>query len=665
MLFICYRDGDSLHLALNSFNLVKIQNILKPGSEEMKAATEIMHLMQKTEQLQYYSTHLTPLEAALRLGNYNICKRLIDEGAISLPINKNKHLLRHAFEGGNFKVAKLLLKAGASFWLEFEHKLPLYFALNNKSCCEDIVKTMVEAGFPPNEIINKLYGQTALHIAAKMNHPSVVEYLLSELKLDPDVRDILGQAPIHYATENNNNTITEMLVIYGAKIDIECYNNFTPLFYMIAHGKLSTVKQLLSLGSNIQHVSGQTMSLSPLHFATALHQLKIVKLLLEREANVDWVIPENRETVIHTAARAKCDTLATKIAIDCIIELLIKEKANLSLRDAFGWTPLQVAVRSNNTSLAKVLISNGSQLNEAIENEEGSQIPFHTVATTCNKELINACLEYGGDYLKQNDEGLYPAQAAMVVTMLHAETCRDPNCKQSSGEPTDDCTGVFKTFLRKGFPLELLTKINWGSGGKPICPKEVTDLMSKQLLLFTGVRQNQLKHVERAIEQKAEIKACSVDMPYPLHFLASKGSSTILSMFLARGVNVNALNAKGKTPLHLAAEFGHQECCMILLGFGAVYNPTSTKCPQTPLQLAEEKKHENIVNMFKDISRPFRHLKRGNFNAKSLRDSDNFLVILNCCNRKGQTLLGRAIANDLKDTVQELMTMRISLWPIT
>lgn len=657
IVFVCYRkQAESLHRALKAYKVERVKIILMPyGPAVIKAATDIINLMQHTEQLQDSSTHLTPLEAAIRLGDYTICKHLIDEGAMKIPANKHKNLLRHAFEGGHFKVAKLLLEAGASVWMEYEGMLSLCLALNNKHCTEDIVKSIIEAGFPHNEIIHKPHNQTALHVAVLMNHLSIVEYLLSEFKVNPNVKDILGRTPLHYSAEMNYIIMTEMLVIYGAKIDIECNNNFTPLFYMIAHGNLSSVELLLTLGSDIHHESGQKVSLTPLHFASILGQLRTVKILLEKEADVDKQISETGETALHSVARLKVFSKVdsqSKIAIDCIVQMLIKERANLGLRDKFGLTPLQVALKVNNLNLAKVLITNGSPLNDAVENSNGSLIPFHTVAATCNKELISLCLQYGGDCRKPNNEGFNPAQVAMLVKVLHEKDCRSHNCRRSH----KDCSDIFKLFLKYRLPFELLVKIQWRAPNPPY-PKEISELVSMQQLLNSAVKLNQPKHFKQAIEQGADVKVCSVNMPYPVHFLASKGRCSMLAIFLARGVSVNALDADGKTPLHVAAEAGHYDCCVLLLELGAMYNSTSSKCPKTPKKLAEENKRLQIVNLFKNVEKQFKNMKRGHL-SHDFDPCGQFLATLNCCNKKGETLLSTALKYNYTQSANKVIFAR-------
>lgn len=95
----------------------------------------------------------------------------------------------------------------------------------------------------------------------------------------------------------------------------------------------------------------------------------------------------------------------------------------------------------------------------------------------------------------------------------------------------------------------------------------------------------------------------------PLHFATTKGFPLLVKLFISKGANVNAKDRFDVTPLHTAAELGHEECLAQLLDGGADCNISTkyskhgsyTAVPHpggtTPLHLAAAHNHVNCVKL--------------------------------------------------------------------
>ncbi|KAH8123378.1 hypothetical protein FP744_10005958 [Trichoderma asperellum] len=81
-----------------------------------------------------------------------------------------------------------------------------------------------------------------------------------------------------------------------------------------------------------------------------------------------------------------------------------------------------------------------------------------------------------------------------------------------------------------------------------------------------------------------------------LHHAVSRYKKTTVEMLLARGANVNYVNADGETPICLAAENGYDDISKLLIDAGALINPTESE-HKTPLSLAIMNRHKNIVKL--------------------------------------------------------------------
>ena len=99
------------------------------------------------------------------------------------------------------------------------------------------------------------------------------------------------------------------------------------------------------------------------------NNINIVIDLVKQGIDVNSVDKNNyNKTALHIAA---------EMGYKDILELLIKDRANINIQDDFGDVPLHVAVDNDHRELAKILIENNSDYIEHVReilgvNEDGS-----------------------------------------------------------------------------------------------------------------------------------------------------------------------------------------------------------------------------------------------------------------------------------------------------
>ncbi|UKZ92780.1 uncharacterized protein TrAFT101_007716 [Trichoderma asperellum] len=81
-----------------------------------------------------------------------------------------------------------------------------------------------------------------------------------------------------------------------------------------------------------------------------------------------------------------------------------------------------------------------------------------------------------------------------------------------------------------------------------------------------------------------------------LHHAVNRYKKTAVKMLLARGANINCVNAVGETPICLAAKNGYEDVFKLLIDAGALINPTESE-HKMPLSLAIMERHKNIVKL--------------------------------------------------------------------
>ncbi len=132
-----------------------------------------------------------------------------------------------------------------------------------------------------------------------------------------------------------------------------------------------------------------------------------------------------------------------------------------------------------------------------------------------------------------------------------------------------DLPKVNKLLAQKGTDVNAL--MCPGEGEKSTDP----DILKKCRFtpLMFAVTLNFEKAVDALLEAGADVhRTCSDDCA-ATHYAAGVGSSSILKKLIDRGVNVNAMNKYGETPLYRAAEKNALDAAVLLVKNGADLNP--------------------------------------------------------------------------------------------
>ena len=116
-----------------------------------------------------------------------------------------------------------------------------------------------------------------------------------------------------------------------------------------------------------------------------------------------------------------------------------------------------------------------------------------------------------------------------------------------------------------------------------------SELLSK--LLFEAISVDNTSEMLRLLNQGVDPNARNAQGYTPLHLTARSGQARMLQALLELGVDVDPRDATGHTPLHLTAFNQNRRPKDLLITAGADVNAVSDE-GYTPLQLESEKQHE-------------------------------------------------------------------------
>lgn len=186
----------------------------------------------------------------------------------------------------------------------------------------------------------------ALHAAARAGDIDAIRKLVSEAADINAVKQSEGGSPLYTATN---------------------WNNF------------EAVKTLISLGANVNAGGDRGATL----LRAAGRDTRIVKLLIDAGADVNYAEPKFRYTPLSSAAGNQSETFVTLTESggytgpfpDSLetVRLLIEAGANPSHVDAFSASPLRTAMRVGNTEIARLLLRAGADVHQKIPAGIGSQ----------------------------------------------------------------------------------------------------------------------------------------------------------------------------------------------------------------------------------------------------------------------------------------------------
>jgi uncharacterized protein len=195
------------------------------------------------------------------------------------------------------------------------------------------------------------------------------------LKQDPSLAkasDEKGRSAILYAVYAKHSDIAEMLVSSGVEPNIfeaaatgrvarvkdllkqnpELVHAFSADGWTALHlnfGNLEIAKLLLDSGADINAVSKNKLTATPLQGSVVMKNLELAKLLLDRGAHVSPRGEEGTTPLHESAGNGQPD----------FVNLLLERGADVNARDDAGKTPLTIALEYKHPEIAKVLREHG------------------------------------------------------------------------------------------------------------------------------------------------------------------------------------------------------------------------------------------------------------------------------------------------------------------
>ncbi len=384
----------------------------------------------------------------------------------------------------------------------------LHYAVKNRASA-DILKLILD--WMKNASPKNNEGDTPLHIACTMNLREQGEILLAA---DADVfsQNARGQTPVLLALGQESGSIHSWFFTPLVVSARDTMGN-TPLHYSARAGNREGCNFLVTRGADINARNKDERT--PLMVAIQYNSLTAVNTLLSLGASVN-----TRDISGFSPLH-----LSVQSGNLPITQLLLKMKnIQVDVRDFNGKTPLILSVESNDTRSLELLLASGAN---PLAGDAQGKTALHYSVRLSDTRVLSMLIAKTSAIEVRDDNGTTPLLEALyrenqAAALMLVQAGASIHARDASGES----------------PLSYALK----SGGS---------------LLATVMTQ-------------ATINTPDADGRSVLHvILEAKPNAGFIEQALTLGALVNIRDAKGKTPLHLAVEYGYIDIIKLLVAQGA------------------------------------------------------------------------------------------------
>ncbi|XP_014221961.2 ankyrin-1-like [Trichogramma pretiosum] len=353
----------------------------------------------------------THFQAACFVPNrQRLVRKFLQNGQNPNFLVKGYSLLRSALRDGSQLAPELLRRGADPTWLDADGSTALH------TICRDARVELLQSFF------------------------EVVDYHGKPVQIN--VRDSLGNTPLHLAVESGNVTTFELLLTRGADVNLVNEEGSTPLHLICQRlDSYRFVEVLFKIANDIgkpvwvdvPDKEGNTA----LHLAIRHRSTRTSEILLVNGANPN-LADKDGYTALHLITKIRCYQ-----AMKQFFQIVDKtqEKLQIDARDNKGWTPLQMSVCSGSRRKFQMLLRRGADPNAINHN---GQTFLHFLSSISCYDLMRQFFKITAD-MRQPVEidardttgrtplslALFNANTRMAEELLWAGA--DPNLADNEG----------------------------------------------------------------------------------------------------------------------------------------------------------------------------------------------------------------------------------------
>jgi ankyrin repeat protein/serine/threonine protein kinase len=490
----------------------------------------------------------TPALLAAFHNHVEVVGLLVGAGADTRAVDDNEWSLLHmAARQGHHDVCQYLLelyrsRGALKKMLESEsksHDTPAMLAAFYNHV--EVLRLLVDAGVDLRAVDNNEWSM--LHMAARQGHDSVCQYLIELYRSTGMLKEVLESkskshdTPTMLAAYNNHVETVRLLV--GAGADTSAVdNNGWSILHMAARQGHGTVCQYLielcrSTGTLKDMLESRSKSYdTPALLAAYNNRPEVLRLLVDAGADIT-AVDDQQWSMLHMAARQGHGSVCEYV-LEC-------HRANgelqemLASRNSAGNTAALMAAVWGHLSILKLLVDNGADA-RAVDADKWSML--HQAAKNGNASICEYLIELYAD------RGVLPEMLA----------------SRNKGHDTPALVAAYNNQVEV---LRLL--VDAGADTRAVDENEWSMLHMAARQGHDAVCQYLLELYRSRGALKEMLESGSKTQDTPALVAAFNGHVEVLRLLVDAGANINVVDHKRWSMLHMAVGRGHELMCQYLV----------------------------------------------------------------------------------------------------
>ncbi|XP_070143494.1 rabankyrin-5 isoform X3 [Drosophila kikkawai] len=522
---------------------------------------------------------LLPLQMALAAKNVRIAQTLVKHGLANINAMdiEGYTLLMGALRSGDLFAAHFLLDQNCLLDLSSGPfaDTALHIICSYDECRNNpnIFGEILQIGIKilqrdPNVNIQNKNGETALHTAISRKNTQMIKLLLQVPNININLRTVEEKCALELSLtfQEKNFELASTLIKMGAEPNPNKSATGNSLLQVLAMDIQCENAAIFLTDFAILDYSNMS-GLTALHIAAFNNIPNLVKTLLIKGATCNIQPIENGlKSPIQMAVEANAID-----AVEAFVQMKGRvQKDDFNCIDINGDSPLSFCLRLKRTRLASILIRGGADVNA--RNKDKITL-LHQAIMNKDSETSLFLLEHGADFTAATGD----QDSLLMLAIEHnLPTVVDSLCTKGISLNASENNGVSPLWTALVLERKDVAHVLVRHGIDTDCWDKGPD-GCQQTLLHRAIDENKDSIAIFLIQSQCDLDSARqagpngeggdevVEKASPSHLCCQWGLTQVLQTLIDHGANVNVVDTKKKTPLHIAIENLHEEIITILL----------------------------------------------------------------------------------------------------